>query len=383
MKFFDDIFIYAFLYLFAMGRKSINRINSKNTKDKYSKLKADVDDVLDGYKPSKVKLATVCSHSSLQIFYGAKQEGIKTIGIVRKDLKKLYESFPYGRPDEFIVVDDYSEIPEDELISKNAVIIPHGSFVEYAADSVLKTKVPIFGNRRSLEWERDRLQMFKWLKQSHAKTPKIFEPEQIDRPVLVKFPGAKGGRGYTIVKSYEEFKNEIREKEYMIQEFIVGVRAYPQFFFSPFSKIGYETNNGRIELLGVDKRVESSADEISRAVSAGIRLKMAFTVIGNEPLVLRESLLSRYMEIGKNVSDSSFKLFGGLYGPYCVETIITENLEIYTFEVSARIVAGTNMFPGGSPYSLYYYKEPMSMGRRVAKEIKLGLKLKRLNEIVF
>ena len=353
------------------------------TENRHSKLKAKVDNVLAGYNQKKVKLATLCSHSSLQIFYGARQEGIKTIGIVRKDLKKLYESFPYGKPDEFIVVDDYSKIPEDELISRNAIVVPHGSFVEYAGNSVMKTNVPILGNRRSLEWESDRRQMFKWLRKSHAKIPKIFEPEQIDRPVLVKFPGAKGGRGYKIVKSYSEFKRQIKENEYMIQEFIVGVRAYPQFFFSPFSKIGYKTKHGRIELLGVDKRVESSADEISRAVSAGIRLKMAFTVIGNEPLVLRESLLTRYMELGKDVNDSSFKLFDGLYGPYCIETIITENLEIYTFEVSARIVAGTNMFPNGSPYSLYYYKEPMSMGRRIAREVKTGLKLKRLNEIVF
>jgi 5-formaminoimidazole-4-carboxamide-1-(beta)-D-ribofuranosyl 5'-monophosphate synthetase len=110
---------------------------------------------------------------------------------------------------------------------------------------------------------------------------------------------------------------------------------------------------------------------------------MAFTVIGNEPLVLRESLLYDYMEIGRSISEVSFGLFGGMIGPFCVETIITEELEIYAFEISARIVAGTNVYPEGSPYSAYYYKEPMSAGRRIAKELKKAVKLKRLKEIVY
>ena len=111
--------------------------------------------------------------------------------------------------------------------------------------------------------------------------------------------------------------------------------------------------------------------------------QMAFTVIGNEPLVLRESLLSDYMEIGKRISDTSFDLFSGLIGPYCVETIITENLEIYAFEISARIVAGTNVFPDGSPYSTYYFDEPVSAGRRIAKELKLAQKKKQLEKIIY
>ena len=76
-------------------------------------------------------------------------------------------------------------------------------------------------------------------------------------------------------------------------------------------------------------------------------------------------------------------MFGGLVGPYCVETIITEDLQIYAFEVSARIVAGTNVFPDGSPYSTYYFNEPVSAGRRIAKEIKLAHKKKELDKIVY
>ena len=70
-------------------------------------LKDKISDILDSYR--NFTIATICSHSSLQIFMAHGRKGIKTIGIVRKDRKTLYESFPYGKPDEFIVVDDYSK----------------------------------------------------------------------------------------------------------------------------------------------------------------------------------------------------------------------------------------------------------------------------------
>ncbi len=343
--------------------------------------KEKIAEILSDYKDFKI--ATICSHSSLQIFRGARQEGVKTIGIVKKDKKELYESFTYGRPDEFIVVDDYSDIPEKELTSRNAIIIPHGSFVEYSGENFDKLQVPIYGNRKSVVWERSRKKMFEWLNKAKIKTPRVMKPEDITGPALVKFPGAKGGRGYLIVSSYDDFKLRVGNRECMVQEFLVGVRAYPHFFFSPISESGYKTKQGRLELLGVDRRVESSADEIARAVSAGMKPTMSFTVIGNESMVLRESLLGDYMEIGKRVSETSFELFGGLFGPFCVETIVTEDLEIYAFEISARIVAGTNVYPDGSQYSLFYYNEPMSAGRRIARELKDAWQKKRMDEIIY
>lgn len=343
--------------------------------------KAKIDGLLSNYR--NFKIATICSHSSLQIFKGAREEGIKTIGIVRKDKKALYESFPYGRPDEFLVVDDFKDISADELVARNAIIVPHGSFVEYVGEHIDNLAVPIYGNRASLVWERSRGKMFEWMHKAGIKTPRLITPEEIDGPCLVKFPGAKGGRGYRIITSRTEFDRFVGNRECMIQEFIIGVRAYPHYFFSPISKVGYKTAQGRIELTGVDKRIESSADEIARAVSAGMSPKMTFTVIGNEPIVLRESLLYDYMEMGRKISEKSFDLFGGMFGPYCIETIIDENLEIYAFEVSARIVAGTNIYPQGSPYSVYYHKVPMSMGRRIAKELKDATKKKRLKEIIY
>ncbi len=95
--------------------------------------------MLQSYANKDLKIATICSHTALQIFYGARQEGIKTIGVCRTDRKHLYEAFPYGAPDEFILVDDFTEILQpaiqDRLIDAGAVIVPHGSFVEYIGPS--------------------------------------------------------------------------------------------------------------------------------------------------------------------------------------------------------------------------------------------------------
>jgi 5-formaminoimidazole-4-carboxamide-1-(beta)-D-ribofuranosyl 5'-monophosphate synthetase len=73
---------------------------------------------------------------------------------------------------------------------------------------------------------------------------------------------------------------------------------------------------------------------------------------------------------------------GGLFGPFCLEAIVTPDLEFYVFEISARIVAGTNPYVNGSPYTDLRYDVPMSTGRRVAREIKNAIEHDRLQEVL-
>lgn len=342
--------------------------------------KSKIQQILSEYK--KPAITTICSHSSLQIFHGAKQQGFKTIGICLKGKEKLYSAFPFAKPDEFIFVNSYAELPVSELVAREAILIPHGSFVEYVGEKLDNLPVPVFGNRASMVWERSREKLFDWIYKAGLKTPKVFlDARTIDRPVIVKFAGAKGGKGYIVINSYEEYRQKVGEKKAMVQEFLTGVRIYPHYFFSPLSAKAYSASKGSIELLGIDRRIESNADEIGRAIFAGAHTKMSFTVVANEAIVLRESLLHEYLEIGKKVVESADKLFGGFPGPFCIETIITPELEIYVFEISARIVAGTNVSP--SPYSIFLNGKPVSMGERIAMEIKQAIKMKKLNEIVY
>ena len=51
--------------------------------------KEDIDRMLHDYDKDNLAIATVCSHSSLQIFAGAKKEGFKTVGIAIGNLVNL------------------------------------------------------------------------------------------------------------------------------------------------------------------------------------------------------------------------------------------------------------------------------------------------------
>jgi 5-formaminoimidazole-4-carboxamide-1-(beta)-D-ribofuranosyl 5'-monophosphate synthetase len=113
-------------------------------------------------------------------------------------------------------------------------------------------------------------------------------------------------------------------------------------------------------------------------------LEPSFVVTGNQPVVIRESLLPKAFLMAEGTVASSFELeegARGMIGPFCLETIVTDQLEFKVFEISARIVAGSNPFVGGSPYS--DINEPfMSTGRRIARSIRLAAEADRLMEIL-
>ena len=71
-----------------------------------------------------------------------------------------------------------------------------------------------------------------------------------------------------------------------------------------------------------------------------------------------------------------------MIGPFCLETIINRDLDIYCFEFSGRIVAGTNIFVPHSPYSYISFMDEMWMGRRIALELKEALEQDRLKEVL-
>lgn len=352
--------------------------------------KQEILDILEGYDKNNLAIATVCSHSSLQIFDGARKEGFRTIGICIGAPPKFYDAFPKAKPDEFFIVKDYKEIlsKTKELAKKNAIIIPHGSFVEYlGAINFQELRLPTYGNRRVLEWESDREMSRNWLESAGIKMPRqVKNPEDIDSPMMVKYYGAKGGRGFFVVKNYSEFQKRINPNEkYTIQEFVLGTRYYMHYFYSPIKSEGYSLSKGTLELLGIDRRVESNADEIFRIGSptelAEAGIYPTFVVTGNLPLIVRESLLPRIFEMGEKVVEKSIELFDGMIGPFCLEAVVTDSLELKVFEISARIVAGTNLFISGSPYS-DLMEEKLSMGRRIAREIKIAREMNLLSEVI-
>jgi 5-formaminoimidazole-4-carboxamide-1-(beta)-D-ribofuranosyl 5'-monophosphate synthetase len=346
--------------------------------------------ILKDYDPEKITIAAYCSHSSLQIFHGARKEGFRTMGICVGKPPRFYDAYPLAKPDSFLNLKDATELPDkaDELVERNAVIIPHGSLVEYlGVDKFEKMPVATFGNRKVLRWESDRAISRKWLEGAGIKMPKeVKDPKDIIQPVIVKYNGAKGGRGFFIAKTYHEFNRHVdRTRPYAIQEFVLGTRYYLHYFYSPIQSEGYKLSKGTLEMLSVDRRDESNIDEANRLGSIAeleeVGIQPTFVVTGNIPMVIRESLLPEAFAMGERVIEKSLELFGGLVGPFCLETVVTDQLEFKVFEISARIVAGTNPFISGSPYSDFI--EPhLSTGRRIAKEIRRARELGRLTEVL-
>ncbi|MDY6965692.1 MAG: formate--phosphoribosylaminoimidazolecarboxamide ligase [Halobacteriota archaeon] len=318
----------------------------------------------------KDTIACIASHSALNILKGAKDEGLKTLAICRKGTTNFYKSFDVA--DKIIEVDNFSDIFDLQKDIEDTIVVPHGSFVAYLGMDRFLTEfyVPVFGNKEILKWESDRNLKSKLLNESGIKTPMEFEkPEDIDRPVIVKFHGARGGSGYFIAKNPEEFYERSKGEECLIQELIIGTTMYPSYFHSKVRK--------RLEFFCVDRRYESDIDSAVK-----IDRDPTFTVVGNFPVVPRESLAVKMFDLGVGFVEATKKLTSpGVLGPFCLELCIDSDLNMYSFEFSGRIVAGTNCFVPFSPYSYVLWGEPMSMGRRIAREVKEAISEGILDEI--
>jgi len=325
-------------------------------------------------------IATLGSHCALQVLKGAKDEGLKTILICEKKRERLYRRFEFI--DEFILVDSFLDVLDQKYSSileqTNAILIPHGTLIsQMSSEQIESFKTPVFGNKWILRWESNRDLKEKLMHEAKLDVPKsISNPKEISSLVIVKRQGAAGGKGYFLATNEAEYHNKrdklikegtiSKDEKLYIQEYASGVLAYLQYFFSPLKE--------ELEFFGVDKRHESDIDGLAR-IPAHQQMKVedvpSFNVIANSPLVLRESLLDEVYSMGERFVEASKKLVNpGMNGPFCIEGVYDENGNFKTFEFSARIVAGTNIFMNGSPYTTLTYNEPMSMGRRIAREVK-------------
>jgi 5-formaminoimidazole-4-carboxamide-1-(beta)-D-ribofuranosyl 5'-monophosphate synthetase len=316
-----------------------------------------------------MKIGTIASHSALNIISGARREGFETSLYCTPDRTEFYRSFGLGAS--IVEIDSFKSILD--VNHEDTVLVPHGSFVAYlGAQTLLESELPLFGNKELLRWEEDRELKARLMRAGGLNVPHEFStPDEVDRPAIVKSYGAAGGEGYFIAKNKEEVLAKMDPtKRYTIQEYIVGTKVFVTYFNS--------LSRNRLEVFGADIRYETDADSNLRFDD-----KPSFVVVGNLPLVLRESTLAQYYELGKGFVKGFLKLTGQeIPGPFCIETIIDRNQNIYSFEFSGRIVAGTNVWIPTSPYSYVMFEEPMWMGRRIALEIKELMELGRLDEAI-
>jgi len=333
----------------------------------------------------KPVIATLGSHSALQILKGARDEGLPNLVIAAEGRDNLYGRYDFV--DEVVAIPRYADFEalEGDLAARGAVMVPHGSFVAYLGEDVNeRMRVGYYGNRAVLRWEGHRRMQRRWLEHAGVPVPVEYpSPDEVDDwPVLLKTYGAAGGAGYVLAENRGTLERRIEQlgdQPYTLQHYVVGVTLYVHYFYSVV--------RDRLEILSMDRRYETNADALGRlphTVQSYLDPKPSYVVVGNSPLVLRESMLGTAYEMAEQVLAASRELIDprGLWGPFCLETIITPDLRFQVIELSCRIVAGTNLFVAGSPYAALFFDEPMSTGRRIARELREAAEAGRLGEVV-
>lgn len=113
----------------------------------------------------KYKIATLGSHSALDICRGAKDEGFGTLVVAQKGRDKTYNKYyktagKMGCVDKCLLLDKFSDLlnkdVQKKLRSRKMIFIPHRSFEVYLNfdyDAIENFSVPIFGNKYMLKIE--------------------------------------------------------------------------------------------------------------------------------------------------------------------------------------------------------------------------------------
>ncbi len=373
--------------------------------------RSEIEEVLADYDLDNVIVGVLGSHSALDVCDGAKEEGFKTLVVAEKGREEVYTKYFIHREvnglrkgvvDENLVVtrfaDMMSDAIQDELRSRNTLFIPNRSFVVYTGiDNVEdRFKVPLVGSRDMLRIEeREEEKSYYWLcEQAGIPTPEEYKAEDIDTLVMVKLPHAKMRleRGFFTAKDRAEYREKSQRliqkgiitaddlANARIERYVIGPVFNFDFFYSPIDE--------ELELLGVDWRFESNLDGMARIPrTQELPEKLSdplMIVVGHASATLRESLLNRVMPIAERfVKFAKEEYSAGIIGPFCLQTIVDENMDFWVYDIATRIGGGTNIHMyGGHPYGNALFRTNMSSGRRLALEIRRAIALDKVDKIV-
>lgn len=363
---------------------------------------------------AKLRLTTIAvlgSHSALDVCRGAKDEGFKTLVIVEAGRDKTYEKYyktkgKVGCVDEVLYVDKFKDILSPAVVkklkAKNVIFVPNRSFEVYVGDyDAIENdfKIPMFGNRKLLRIEErtEKPNQYDLLEKAGIRYPKIFKnPKDIDRLVIVKAAEKQRGferafflassPGWYKLESEKLIKGRVITKKDLhaatIEEFILGVQVNFNFFYSPI--------NRRLELVGTDTRRQTDIEGILKLpvkqqteLFKDPKIYPQYEEAGHIAVTVLESMLEPAFEIGERfVKAAKETKPPGVIGPFSLQAHITPGppkKEIIVFDVSPRMPGSPGIT--ATPYSKYLFGESLSMGRRVAMEIKEALAKKQIKKI--
>ena len=358
-------------------------------------------------------VATIGSHSALDISHGAKQEDLPSLVVCQKgrDLtySKYYKARRRGKKivgciDEILLLDKFSQMADkknvDYLNARHCVFVPNRSFSVYVGYDKIEQEfsVPIFGNRRLLRAEERNAQKNQHylLQKAGIRVPMTFKAaDEIDRLVIVKASEAKRSyeRAFFFATSPSNFKSRGAElvkkgivsqgglESALIEEVVLGAHYNFNYFYSPI--------HDEMELMGTDMRRQTNLDGVLRlpaseqmAIMDSVRVNNI--EVGHVACTVRESLLEAGLAAGeKLLATCREEYFPGIIGPFALQGAITSEEgkeEFVVFDVSFRQPGS----PGirYTPYTGYLYGQGISMGQRIAIELKEAAKAESMAKVV-
>jgi 5-formaminoimidazole-4-carboxamide-1-(beta)-D-ribofuranosyl 5'-monophosphate synthetase len=372
-----------------------------------------VTQALRGYDRSQLTLASIGSHSALEVAYGARAQGLRNLVITASGRERTYtEHFRVrkdparGCVDETIDLKAFTEIldgdVQERLLEHNAIFIANRSFEVYlhqrfSYDEIEQgMRIPFFGNRYLLRAEeRDEAgNQYALMQRAGIRHPRQFaSPDAIDRLVMVKAPHAKVRfeRAFFLVSSPQEYRETserlMREgmlseeglRNAVIEEYLLGPSINLNFFYSPLLD--------ELELLGTDTRRQTNLEgfrNVPPAVFDALRnVPMRLEEAGHIAATLTESTLEKAFEMGERFVTAAREANApGVIGPFALQCIIVAGppKEFVCYDVSLRIPGS----PGTryTPYSSYRWGRDVSVGERIAMEVVMARDEDRLAAVL-
>jgi 5-formaminoimidazole-4-carboxamide-1-(beta)-D-ribofuranosyl 5'-monophosphate synthetase len=374
--------------------------------------------LLESY-PTPPVVATVGSHSALDIADGAVTEGLVSLVLAEKGRDSTYSRYfltvrgpdgsrSRGCVDEVWVLPKFADLAspasQTRLRDRGALLVPNRALSSYVPLDTIENdlRIPIVGSRTMLRIEErtERENYYTLLESAGIPTPKVVHgPDAIDGLSMVKLPHAtrRLERGFFTAATPAEYHAKVEQlvarnvvsrddlAHARTERYVLGPVFNFNFFFSPLVP-----REEGLELLGVDERRESNLDGLVR-LPAAQQLELSdadripeYTVVGHGTLTVRESILEEVFRLGEKFVDASRERYPpGILGPFCLQTCIDPTGHPVVFDVAARIGGGTNVHLSlGHPYGNALWRQPMSSGRRIALELRRAADEGRLAEVV-
>jgi 5-formaminoimidazole-4-carboxamide-1-(beta)-D-ribofuranosyl 5'-monophosphate synthetase len=369
--------------------------------------------------PTPPVVATVGSHSALDIADGAVTEGLVSLVLAESGRDATYSRYfltvrgsdgerTRGCVDEVWVLPKFADLAsaasQERLRDRGALLVPNRALSSYVPLDTIENdlRVPIVGSRSMLRIEErtERENYYTLLESAGIPTPQVVRgPDAIDGLSMVKLPHAtrRLERGFFTAASPTEYHAKVDQltargvvsrddlAHARIERYVLGPVFNFNFFFSPLVP-----RAEGLELLGVDERRESNLDGLVR-LPAAQQLELSasdripeYTVVGHGTLTVRESILEEVFRLGERFVDAARARYSpGILGPFCLQTCIDRAGHPVVFDVAARIGGGTNVHLAlGHPYGNALWRGPMSTGRRIALELRRATAEDRLAEVV-